>query len=264
MHILSEITKASKKIVKVTMKNLPSILTYFGCAGAIGTAVSTALATPKAIDVYHSYHSLDKDGETSVRTVLQVGKCYIWPMIIGGATIFCVLEANHINLTRIKQWEIAYGHLAKSFMDYKAELGESASAIAGCIAGKSAPTKEMEKDEDPKDDREHWFYLDCPQVERKWFKSTWNHVMTAAAKANDAFAYTGWCPLNKYLDELGYSPEEISHIPDELGWDVSYLFEQYEVPFIPFEYGEIDLGNGLIGNGIYFPIEASVCYDYIY
>ena len=140
---LSFVTNTTRKLATEVIKKSPSILTAIGVGGTVTTAILTGKAALKARDVINAH---DMDEELKVETWNETPGCddqqydihvyyrertlwektkltwkvWIPPVIMGTATISCILGANTINMKRNIALAAAYSmseEAAKEFKD---------------------------------------------------------------------------------------------------------------------------------------------------
>ena len=247
--------KIFKPIGKYIVKNLPTILSIVGSTGVVATAIMTAKATPKATEIFNEIHKEDEPGKTSVLTIVESAKPYIPAIIVGTASIACILAANGIHIRRYSTLCATYNILADEYSVFKkaifAQASEDSLAMA---AGAVMTTKPKEEGPEVDEDGEtlHWFY-DVHSM--NWFRSTWHKVDNAKMEINDKFSYDGFVSLCEYYEKLGIPFKKIDR---DLGWDCERLIYDYECPFVPFEHSEKIFENGEVGYAIWFPIEPAI------
>lgn len=122
-----------KSIGQVLSKNSPTILTGFGVAGLVSTALLAVKATPKAMQLLEYERELridqSKDGTvedfTKQETVMLVWKCYVPTVIMGALTIGCIIGANSINLRRNAALASVYSLSETALKEYRAKVVET-------------------------------------------------------------------------------------------------------------------------------------------
>ncbi len=247
--------KIFREAGRFVIKNLPTILTIVGTSGVVATAILTAKAAPKAVKIFETQHKEDKPGETSVLTVVTAAKPYIPAIVVGTASMACILAANRINARRYLALCSSYNLLADEYSIFKrALLSQASENGAAMVAGAvmTAKPKEEGPDIDENGETLHWFY-DVHSM--TWFRSTWHKVDEAKMRINDKFSYDGFVSLCQYYEELGIPYKKIDR---DIGWDCERLIYDYECPFVPFEHSEKTFENGEVGYAIWFPIEPDI------
>lgn len=260
-----------KPIGRFLIMNLPTILSIAGATGLVATAVLAAKETPDAMEIFEEWHKADEDGKTSVKTVYESARCYAPAIIVGAASIGCIILANGMHLKRYLSVCSLYNDMAAQYTAFKAatfeQLGEdSASAVIGAIASanKEEDISEPETCEKPKPivevDKDgeaiKWFF---DIHSGQWYRSTFKKVYEASMHLNDSYMIYGFAALKEYYHELGIEKDNLN---PEFGWNCDRLLYEDQCSFIPFEYGEIFFEDGSKGISVWFPIEP--CFDYDY
>lgn len=118
----------SGKVVRAMKKATPTILTCIGAIGVVATAVLTAKATPKALELVkvdsRKIHDGDPNAATKMEAVKSCWKCYIPAAITGAATITCIFGANILNRRQQAALTSAYALISRSYDDYKRKVKE--------------------------------------------------------------------------------------------------------------------------------------------
>jgi hypothetical protein len=101
---MSDIKQGIMALAKSFTKNSPTILTGLGAAGVVVTAVLAVKATPKAIQLINEKKEkvyLEETREITTSEKAQAAwMCYVPTVIMGVATITCIISANKINMRR--------------------------------------------------------------------------------------------------------------------------------------------------------------------
>jgi len=100
-------------------KNNTTILTGIGIAGVITTAIMTGKATIKANDILKDEDALN---DTVLEKIKIVWKCYIPPVMVGGATIGCIIGVNTINERRNAALAGLYSIAQTTFKEYQEQV----------------------------------------------------------------------------------------------------------------------------------------------
>lgn len=130
---MNEITKITKNLGGIISKNSPYILTGLGCAGVVSTAILSAKATPRALQIIERETRCRTkeeyvDGEWrgapfTKRDIVQLTwKCYIPAGVVGAASIGCIIGANTVNMKRNAALASLYALSESAFRDYKAKV----------------------------------------------------------------------------------------------------------------------------------------------
>ena len=108
-------------------QHVPTLLTYLGAAGVLGTAVSAVKATPKATRLLDELKvkKAEKGEEiTRMETIQTVGMTYLPSIVIGASTIACIFGANILNKRSQASLMSAYALLDTSYKKYKDKIRE--------------------------------------------------------------------------------------------------------------------------------------------
>lgn len=120
-YALSKIYRNSSLFIK---RNSPTILTCIGASGVVATAILTAKATVKAIDIVKDAEKEKEEKLTKKEIIKETWKAYIPAVAVGTGTILCIFGANAINKRRQKALIEAYKMLDQSYKEYKAKVIE--------------------------------------------------------------------------------------------------------------------------------------------
>ena len=237
------------------------ILTGLGVIGVIGTGVSAALATPKALEVlekkedeeferlleeYEPGASLVFDKDDGLfnnytmptwRKALIIAPYYIPTALIAGATCTCIIS-SYVNSVKTQKSLIAAYTLVdgayKAYRDKNVELygEENDRQIRKSLAyGQFEDILVF--------DGETLFY---DEYSGRYFKSTIEAVKDAEYKINRNFALRGYCELNELYEMLGIEPTDYGHT---IGWN-QYMGEtQYGYTWIDFNHQLEETEDGL-------------------
>lgn len=131
------IPEAIKVLGRFGEKHLPSILTGFGVAGFIGTAVLAAKEAPKAESAIKKEKrdktirvrgEVNYENELVELTLVEKVKTtagYYWPSVaLGTASAVCILSAHKIDLTRLASVTAAYQLSKSDLKDLKHKIIE--------------------------------------------------------------------------------------------------------------------------------------------
>lgn len=116
--------KLSRRTVGFVKHHSPTILTYLGVAGVAGTAIATAKATSKANELLAEARALKGEELTTTEKVQVAAPIYIPSVLLGTATVACIVGANILNKKTQASLISAYTMLDRSYKDYKAKVTE--------------------------------------------------------------------------------------------------------------------------------------------
>lgn len=113
-------------------KNSPYILTGFGAAGVIGTAIMTGYSTLKAYGIIcdKEYEDWDPDEWNEHKKhpwknrIKWTWKCYIPPVLMGASSIGCIIGAQSVNSQRYAAIASLYSLTKDTLTDYQAKVVE--------------------------------------------------------------------------------------------------------------------------------------------
>lgn len=241
------------------------ILTSLGVVGVIGTGVSAALATPKALshlntfedeeyerqmEKYEENGGLFEGGDGCAfepidfefkmptwRKALVIAPYYIPTVLIATGTITCIVS-SYVNSVKTQKSLIAAYTLLdgtyKAYRDKNIELyGEEADhQIRRNIAyGQFEDILVFEG--------ESLFY---DEFSGRYFKSTIDAVRAAEYEINRNFALRGYCELNEFYELLGLEPTDYGW---SIGWN-QYIGEtSYGYTWIDFNHQIEETDDGL-------------------
>lgn len=211
----------------ILKKSAPTFLSITACAGMIGTAVLAAKETPKALQLLDEAKS---DGELSaIEAAKVIAPAYIPAIILGTATIVCIIGSNVLNKRSQAALASAYALTSEAYKEYKAKVID--------ICGKETHERIMqelavEKTDDNHpyvpavfgeatslefegaDEEKHLFY---DSFSERYFESTLTKVLEAEYHLNRNIALGMYACLNDFYDLLG-----LEHTPtgEKLYWSL--------------------------------------------
>ena len=234
------IQRAYCKSVWYLRHHSPTILTCIGAAGVVATAIMSARATPKALQLLEQ--ATDEKGEelSKVEAICIAGPAYIPAAVVCASTISCIFGANVLNQKNQASLASAYALLDRSYKEYRNKLIE--------LHGEEA-------DQEVRDAlvRTHCNYhqigCDVPDDKLVFYEEISGEnivayekeIMDAEYHINRNFTLRGYASLNEFYDFLG-----IPRTPygDTVGWSTSDGYY-----WIDFEHHLINRDDG--GSPIY-------------
>lgn len=232
-----------KMAKKVVQKKSPEILTGLGIAGMITTVVLAVKATPKALDLIDeeidnqnrklSQEAYDSGYSTAnqinklkpVETVKVAWKPYIPALLLGSASVGCLIGANTVSARRHAALYSAY-ELSKTAYN---ELNEKVTEVVGEkkvteIKQKLAEDKvnkvssegaiEKKSNVVIAGDGDTWF-IDA--MSNQPFLSSKNKLDAAANELNRKMRSDMYVSLSQFYDEVGI---EHTGTSDYIGWRI--------------------------------------------
>lgn len=213
---MNKLLKSSKKIID---KNGSTILTILGVIGVIGTSVMVMKATPKVTDIVTKKEKERDEKISKWEYIKIVYPVYIPAMIMGLATIGCIIGANILNKQSQASLASAYALLDRSYKEYRNKLkelyGEEAHAnIIDSIA--------IDNSKDVHISCEAMFSYCDLSVEnnngepilfydafsKRYFKKTIEQVLSAEYHTNRNFTLAGELCVNEFYEFMGLNQIE--------------------------------------------------------
>lgn len=234
-------------------RNAPTILTGMSVVGVVGTAVLTAKATPKAIDILNEREKEKGAKLTKFEQVSATAPVYIPAILMGGTTIVCILSANYLNKERQAMLTSAYAYLNNSYNEYKSKVkeifGEDADDKVKAEIAKSRYTETSKSDPEKK-----LFY---DQFSERYFEATEQEVMDAVLKLNRHYSIFSEATLNDFYDLLDLEPTDYGGV---LGWSYARDLELYGYSWIDVKWVPLTMPDNLEAYVITFTIDPSEDY----
>lgn len=232
-----------KMAKKVVQKKSPEILTGLGIAGMITTVVLAVKATPKALDLIDeevekqnsklSQEAYDSGYSTAkqinklkpVETVKVAWKPYIPALLLGGASVGCLIGANTVSARRhaalYSAYELsktAYNELNEKVTEVVGEkkVTEIKQKLAEDKVNKVSPEGTIEKKSNVviAGDGDTWF-IDA--MSNQPFLSSKNKLDAAANELNRKMRSDMYVSLSQFYDEIGV---EHTGTSDYIGWRI--------------------------------------------
>lgn len=261
-----------KKIA--TRKHIPTILTYAGVCGVVGTAVMAVKATPKALKIIeHEKICRSKEQEiqdevddnlTSKDIMALTWKCYIPSIVFGLSTIACIISIHALDKRNQASLTSAYAMLNEAYKQYrnaaKVVYGEDADAkIQAEIAkdtfisadGLSIYSSDLDSSEK---------ILCYDSFSKRYFESTMGAVLNAEYHINRNLRLRGYSSINEFYEFLGIDGIECG---DEILWTFDSLMDD-GIEWLDFENHKAVLDDGLeccIVSAVWWPGKFDAEFD---
>lgn len=216
--------------------NSPTILTCFGAAGVIATAVMAAKASPKAVVLLENAEKEKGDELTRFEKVTTAAPVYIPSILIGTATITCIFGANVLSKRHQVALVSACALLDTSYKEYKNKVKELYGNDADIRVG-----DEIAKDRYSGNSVKPGKSLFYEEYSGRYFESTSEDVIRAEYELNKRMVNGSAC-LNEFYDLLGLDPTSYG---DYIGWSPDELYETYWEKWITFDHRKVILDDGL-------------------
>lgn len=206
----------------------------------VATAISTAKATPKALEILKTAEEEKGEKLTKLEKVKIAAPSYIPAMLVGTSTIACIFGAHILNRKHQAALMSAYALLNTSYKEYKNKvkemLGEDAEKeIQGEII------KDNFKDSDViiEDDGKELFY---ESYSRRYFRATREQLISVQYDLNKIVQEEGGLSLNVYFRMLGLEETDYG---EYIGWSAGQLFDSYWSSWVDFVHDKVTMDDGL-------------------
>lgn len=211
-------------------KHGATILTCAGTVGVVATSVMAGKATIKAIDILKEH----QDEELSIVDKMIVTlPAYIPTILMGTATISCILGANLLNKRHQASLLSAYAMLNSSYKEYKNKVTD--------LYGEEADEKiqeEIVKDHADTDNEVTLFY---DVRSDRFFESTLFKVQQAEYFLNRELIMKDYAYLNEWYELLDLDIVENGYA---LGWTTCACLEMYWQPWLDFDHSRKTTEDG--------------------
>lgn len=245
--------KYSNDAINYVCNNSSTILSYLGGVGIVSTAVMAAKATPKALYLLEVQEELKEENYgkplTKFERFLAVVPAYFPTILMGGATMACVLGANRISKDREAMLISAYSYLNVSYNEYKDKVKE--------LFG-----EDKEKEVRAAIARDHYIHTDhgednitiYDEYGKRYFQTTMTKFKDAIYNINKMYNFTGEMTLNNFYEFFDLEP-----IPggDILGWSVMKDLECCGVAWIDIKLEPLEMSDDLECYVIEFNVDPS-------
>lgn len=230
-----------RKVQMFAKRNSSTILTVVGVVGVAATAVTAVKATPKAIRLLEEAKKEKGDDLTKLETVKVAGPAYIPSIVMGTATIACIVGANVLNKKQQASVMSAYALLDSSYKDYKKKVDELYGKEANEHIKSEIAKDKFTEDDIPTDSDNELFY---DEFSERYFESTLAKVRDAEYRINRELRMRDYVYLNEFYDFLGLEHVESGF---DLGWSNGGNLDKYWQEWIDFSHTKFELDDGLEG-----------------
>lgn len=221
-------------------RNASTILTVAGGIGVIATTISAVKATPKAMKLIDE--AKEKKGEelTKWDIVKTAAPTYIPTVLMGAATVACIFGAQVLNKRSQAALMSAYALMDQKYKDYKNKAKELYGSDADArITEEIAKDKYEEEDIQDTDDGKQLYY---DNYSERYFRATSEDVIKAQYAINRILVEDGVACINEYYHALGIDTVDYG---DEIGWNVSQMFDNYWTSWIEFYQEKVEMEDGM-------------------
>lgn len=220
-------------------RNASTILTCIGAVGVIGTAVSAAKCTPKALLLLEDAREEKGEELTKVEKVQVAVPAYIPAIIIGASTLVCIFGANILDRRQQASLMSAYALLETSYKDYRNKVKELYGEDADGTVKKELAKDIYEELDIPSDDGKELFF---DYYSLRYFESTMADVIKAEYKVNQMLIKYGFVSLGEFYELLGLETTPANY---NVGWSVEGGGLFYGYSWIDFEHDTCEVADGL-------------------
>lgn len=235
-----------KSLLKCLKRHSPVILSCLAATGVIGTVVMAVKATPKVQSRIREAENVKSSKLTKRETVVVAGAVYLPSVLMGVATILCIIGSNILSRKQQASLISAYALLDESYKSYKnaakTVYGEEADVKITAEVAKDVYVSASGMtvyDSNWDDESEKKLFYDS--YSKRYFTSTFATVISALYHINRNLALRGYVPINEFYEFLGV--EKVEH-GDCFGWIFNDLVEQ-GLLWLDFENYPVEFDDGL-------------------
>lgn len=216
----NSISALSKNLGGVISKNSPTILTSLAVGGLISTAILAGKATPKAILLLEEER--ERIGSLSRRDIIRVSwKVYLPAIGMATATIFCIIQANSINMRRNAALASIYTITDTAFREYQAKIVETIGKNKERSVRDEIASDCLKKNPPGPNEiivlTDKGCVLCYDTLSGRYFKSSIEHIRQIVNALNKQLMNEMYISLNEFYSELGLAPTKIG---DDIGWGI--------------------------------------------
>lgn len=241
--------KTGQALQKFVKRNSSTILTAVGVVGVVGTAVTAVKATPKAMVLLEEAKKEKGDELTKMETIKVAGPAYIPSIVMGTATIACVIGANVLSKKQQASVMSAYALLDRSYKDYKKKVEELYGEGADIHVRSEIAKDNFTEDDIPKEDNTELFY---DEFSKQYFEADPLIVKEAEYRINRDLRMRDYVYLSEWYEHLGIGQPEGA---EALGWSNGGNLELAWQEWIDFSHEKFELDDGLEGTIIIMQVE---------
>lgn len=223
---LATLVKHGKKMGLVLQQNSPTILTGLSVAGLVTTVVMAIQATPKALYLMEELRELTLEKNDEDPTVIELTRVlwrpYLPTVLMGGATIFCIIGSNSIHLRRNAALMSLYSLTETTLKTYQEKvvstIGKNKEEILrGEIAQDDLDKNPVSKNTVIITGKGDFLFYDS--LTGRYFRSDIEKVRKIQNDINHQLLSDMFVSLNDFYWEMGLEPTELG---GQLGWSVDY------------------------------------------
>ena len=217
---------ATSALSRRLLKNSPAILTGIGAAGVVATALLTARASLRAVDEIRAVEG-DWPGAEEVVTLSAREKVqltwthFIPPIVVGSATIACIISAQSINSRRNAALMSLYTLSDRALTEFREKTAElhgdsKVEKIQEEIARDRITSRDPSEELPTGDERLSYSYDSWTD---RYFWSTRNEVDAAVNEVNAEINRNNYASLNMFYGLVGLGAIPLG---DDFGWNMDH------------------------------------------
>lgn len=218
-----------KGMMKNVGKASPLVLSLFGVAGVICTAVLSVKCTPKAQKLLEEkYQELDSDAQMSpMKKAVVIAPAYLPAIGAGAITIAAIVSSNLLSRKQNLSLAATCSLLQSNYKNYRGKVKdffgkETDDKIQKEIAREQFDPAKVRKTTHRGMDE---IYIWREENTGQYFEATEAEVLAAEMEVNRRLALDGCCSLADYCKLLKIAPPDGS---ENIGWDFQDFVENWE------------------------------------
>lgn len=222
------------------------ILTVLGLAGFAATVVMTAKVSPKVDEKLKEAEKEKGEKLDPIEVVKTAAPDYIPVVVVGGATVGCIIGVAMLDRKQQATIMSAYAMLERGYSRYKNKVKE----ICGVDAEKEVreaifkedikeKKKPIKKPEQMEGDDICVFY---EGTYNEFFERSFIEVLDAEYQLNRSLALNGYVSLADFYDLLGLERTPAS---EALGWNQDMGFETGVCTWVDFTHDIMETDDGM-------------------
>jgi hypothetical protein len=218
-----------KRAEKLAVDNSPAILTAFGIAGVVSTAVLAGKASIKAFMLYEdnlTFAEAHQETPPETKDVIRlVWKLYIPAASSGLLTIAAIVGSNHVSTRRATAMAAVYSISEKAFVEYKDKvverLGEKKEqSFRDEIAQDRVKNNPVNENTVIITDGGEVLCYD--HFTGRYFKSSMEAIKKAQNDINYQILHDGYASVSDLFDILGLP---VTSYSEEVGWNQDRMLD---------------------------------------
>lgn len=228
-------------------KNTPTILSGLGVIGVATTTIMGIKATPKAIDILNE----QEEDLTRFKKFVKVLPVYIPTILMGTATVSCILGAHTLNKQQQAILTSAYGYLDSAFKEYRCKVNELYGEDADKRVRAEIAKDKYESRPIPEYAETKLFY---DEIGGRYFEATLNDIQNALYQANRLYNLHMQFSLNELYDLLKLPRIESGEV---LGWSATKDWEMLGSSWIDIHWEPMTMSDGMECLVLSYSVEPS-------